>query len=93
MASTNSQGKPYEGKITDRTRLDEVIPFIKQLSFAGAKIIILSHFGEKGESIKPVADLVVKTLSGMKFVEGTDIENIKKEINEYSKKIKNTIII
>lgn len=72
---------PYNnGQITDRTRLDEVIPFIKQLIFAGAKIIILSHFGEKRESIKPVADLVVKSLSGIKFVEGTDIENIKKEI-------------
>jgi len=73
---------PYDkGQITDRTRLDEVIPFIKQLSFAGAKIIILSHFGEKGESIKPVADLVVKSLSGIKFVEGIDIENIRKEID------------
>lgn len=72
---------PYDnGQITDRARLDEVIPFIKQLSFAGAKIIILSHFGEKGESIKPVADLVIKSLSGIKFVAGTDIENIKKEI-------------
>lgn len=73
---------PYDaGQITDRTRLDEVIPFIKQLIFAGAKIIILSHFGEKGESIEPVADLVVKSLSGIKFIEGTDIENIKKEID------------
>ncbi|HCC05932.1 TPA: phosphoglycerate kinase [Candidatus Nomurabacteria bacterium] len=73
---------PYDkGQITDRTRLDEVIPFIKQLIFAGAKIIILSHFGEKGESIKPVADLVVKSLSGIKFVEGIDIENIRKEID------------
>lgn len=73
---------PYDnGKITDTTRLDEVIPFIKQLSFAGAKIIILSHFGEKGESIKPVADLVVKSLFGIKFVEGTNIEYIKKEID------------
>lgn len=73
---------PYdEGKITDRTRLDTVIPFIKELSFTGAKIIILSHFGEKNESIKPVADLVVKSLSGMKFIEGTDIEIIKREID------------
>ncbi len=72
---------PYDkSQITDRTRLDAVIPFIKQLSFAGAKIIILSHFGEKGESIKPVADLVVKSLSGIKFIESLDIETIKKEI-------------
>ncbi|MEI6810903.1 MAG: phosphoglycerate kinase [Candidatus Nomurabacteria bacterium] len=76
---------PYDkGQITDRTRLDEVIPFIKQLSFAGAKIIILSHFGEKGESIKPVANLLIKTIVGIRFVEGTDIENIKKEIESIS---------
>ncbi len=57
---------PYaSGKITDRARLDEVIPFIKQLSFAGTKVIILSHFGEKGESIKPVADMLMKSLPGI----------------------------
>ena len=71
---------PYtDGKITDRARLDEIIPYIKKLSFAGAKIILISHFGEKGESIKPVADLLVKTLYDVKFIEGTDIEKIRTE--------------
>lgn len=71
---------PYaDGKITNRARLDEVIPYIKQLSFIGAKIILISHFGEKGESIKPVADLLIKTLSNVRFIEGTDIEKIRTE--------------
>ena len=74
---------PYEnGIITDKSRLEEIIPYIKQLSFAGAKIIILSHFGEKGESIKPVAELVEKTFSGIKFIEGTDINKIKEETDK-----------
>lgn len=73
---------PYDnGVITDRVRLDEVIPFIKELSFAGAKIILLSHFGENGESIKPVADLVTKSLSGFSFIESLDIEEIMKAVD------------
>lgn len=71
---------PYDnGKITDRSRLNEIIPYIKQLSFAGAKTILISHFGEKSESIKPVAELLIKTLYDVKFIEGTDIEKIRTE--------------
>lgn len=69
---------PYsDGKITDRTRLDEVIPFIKQLSFSGAKIILMSHFGEKGESLKPVAELLMQSISGISFIEDIDFEKIR----------------
>lgn len=65
---------PYDGtKITDTTRLDALIPFIKELSFAGAKIILLSHFGEKGESIQPVADILMQKVSGITYIPGTDI--------------------
>ncbi len=73
---------PYDnGKVTDRARLDEIIPFIKQLSFAGAKTILLSHFGEKGGSIQPVADMLTKTLPGVTFIPGTDVEVIKNKID------------
>ena len=33
-----------DGVITDTSRFDVSVPFIKDLSFAGAKIIILTHF-------------------------------------------------
>lgn len=69
------------GKITDTTRLDDVIPFIKNLVFAGAKVILLSHFGEKGESIQPVADILSRSLQGLRFITATDIDVIKKSVD------------
>lgn len=69
-----------DGKITDTTRLDVIIPFIKELSFAGAKTILLSHFGEKGESIEPVAKLLSEKLLSCSFVPGTDIVELQKKI-------------
>jgi len=48
------------GKVTDATRLERVVPGIKALSDRGAKVIVLSHFGRpKGVdpelSLRPVA--------------------------------------
>jgi len=50
-----------EGEVTDTTRLDRIIPTIRQLQKQNAKIVILAHFGRpKGkdpkESLKPVAE-------------------------------------
>lgn len=42
------------GEITDTSRADVTFDFLKKLSFAGAKIIVMTHFGEKGESITPL---------------------------------------
>ena len=70
------------GEITDISRLEAVIPFLKDLSFASAKIIIISHFGEKGESLKGVADLLATHINFVKFVGGTDFSFIKEKAEE-----------
>ena len=51
-----------DGRITDATRLERVVPGIKDLAQRGARVIVISHFGRpKGEvkpefSLKPVAE-------------------------------------
>ncbi|PYE24597.1 phosphoglycerate kinase [Rhizobium sp. PP-CC-3A-592] len=53
-----------DGKVTDATRIERVVPTIRELSENGAKVILLAHFGRpKGEpvaemSLKPIADAV-----------------------------------
>ena len=50
------------GKVTDATRLERVVPGLKDLAKRGAKVIVISHFGRpKGGSdadlsLKPIAD-------------------------------------
>lgn len=65
-----------DGKVTDATRIDRVMPTIEALSKAGAKILLLSHFGRpKGKadpelSLEPVAKALSKRLGGpVDFVE------------------------
>lgn len=56
-----------DAKVTDATRLERLVPGLKDLSGRGAKVIIISHFGrpkngpEAQFSLKPVAD----ALSGL----------------------------
>lgn len=57
-----------DGVISDTSRFDVTVPFLQELSFVGAKIIILTHFGEKGDSLKLVADHVTKSLPFLSFV-------------------------
>ncbi|HMQ58929.1 MAG TPA: phosphoglycerate kinase [Rhizobiaceae bacterium] len=53
-----------EGKVTDATRIERVVPTIRELSGKGAKVILLAHFGRpKGApdpqfSLRPVAAAV-----------------------------------
>lgn len=56
-----------DGAVTDTTRFDVTVPFLKRLSVAGAKIILLTHFGEKGESLTPIANHVTQALSFITF--------------------------
>jgi phosphoglycerate kinase len=49
------------GKVTDATRLERILPTISEIADKGGKVILLSHFGRpKGrdpkESLKPVAE-------------------------------------
>jgi phosphoglycerate kinase len=51
-----------DGKVTDATRLERLVPGLRDLADRGAKVIVISHFGRpKGGpapefSLKPVAD-------------------------------------
>ena len=51
-----------DGRVTDATRIERLLPTITELAEAGAKVIVLSHFGRpKGEvvadmSLRPVCD-------------------------------------
>ncbi|MEM8936372.1 MAG: phosphoglycerate kinase [Pseudomonadota bacterium] len=58
------------GAITDTTRIDRALPTIEALSKAGAKILLLSHFGrpkgktEPSMSLAPVARALSDRLNG-----------------------------
>ncbi|MFM9941605.1 MAG: phosphoglycerate kinase [Hyphomicrobiaceae bacterium] len=55
-----------DGKVTDATRLERLVPGLKDLAARGAKVIVLSHFGRpKGgpdteNSLAPVAAMLAK---------------------------------
>ncbi|OLP61072.1 phosphoglycerate kinase [Xaviernesmea oryzae] len=50
-----------DGKVTDATRIERVVPTIRELSEKGAKVILLAHFGRpKGA---PVADMSLKLVA------------------------------
>jgi phosphoglycerate kinase len=60
------------GQITDASRFEVTVPFLQQLSGAGVKIILLSHFGEKSESLENVARYVSKALPFISFNQSFD---------------------
>ncbi|MEN3792592.1 phosphoglycerate kinase [Fulvimarina sp. MAC3] len=57
-----------DGKVTDATRIDRVLPTISELSEKGARVILLAHFGRpKGKpdpdsSLKPIAEVLSERL-------------------------------
>ncbi len=59
-----------DGKVTDATRIERALPTIEALSKAGAKVLLLSHFGRpKGKvdpelSLEPVAKALSTLLGG-----------------------------
>jgi phosphoglycerate kinase len=55
------------GKVTDATRIERVVPTIEEISQKGGKVILLAHFGRpKGrdpkESLKPVGQALAQVL-------------------------------
>ena len=64
------------GQLSDATRLERLVPGLKDLVARGAKVIVLSHFGRpKGrdpkDSLKPVADMLGQ-LAGLKVAFADD---------------------
>src|SRR6478735_8038143 len=56
------------GRVSDATRIERVLPTIREIADKGGKVILLAHFGRpKGrdpkESLKPVAEAVAKHLN------------------------------
>ena len=51
-----------DGRVTDATRLERMLPGLKDLSARGAKVIVISHFGrprggpDTANSLRPIAD-------------------------------------
>lgn len=66
-----------DGAISDTSRFDVTVPFLKELAFAGAKIIILTHFGEKGESLEIIARHVNKNLPFVSFYTSQDFDALE----------------
>jgi phosphoglycerate kinase len=56
------------GRVTDRTRIERVLPTIRQIADKGGRVILLAHFGRpKGgrsekDSLKPIATAVAEEL-------------------------------
>jgi phosphoglycerate kinase len=59
----------HDGKVTDATRLERLLPGLEDLAGRGAKVVVISHFGRpKGGpdpklSLRPVADRLSKLMS------------------------------
>lgn len=67
-----------EGSITDTSRAEVTFEFLKKLSFAGAKMVLLTHFGEKGESLAPIVPFIQKHLSFASFTTEHSFEALQK---------------
>ena len=85
------------GKISDTTRINRIVPTLKALLEAKAKVIVLSHFGRpKGEydpdlSLAPLTDALSDELGGteVKFA----VDCIGSEAEEAVKKLKDGEIL
>jgi len=60
-----------DGRVGDATRIDRLVPTLHYLRAAGARIILMSHFGRpEGQadpalSLRPLADALSKALGGL----------------------------
>ncbi|WNJ91886.1 phosphoglycerate kinase [Bosea sp. 685] len=75
------------GKVTDATRIERVLPTIREISDKGGKVILLAHFGRpKGrdakDSLKPVAVALAHALGQpVTFVEDCIGEDVAKAVS------------
>jgi phosphoglycerate kinase len=60
----------HDGKVSDATRIERLVPTIRHLSDAGAKVILLSHFGrpkgkkDPAQSLAPLVAPLSQALGG-----------------------------
>jgi phosphoglycerate kinase len=58
------------GRVTDMTRIERVLPTIRELADKDAKVILLSHFGrpkgvDKSQSLEPLVNVLAEALGRM----------------------------
>ncbi len=70
------------GQITDTSRFDVSVPFLQHLSSSGAKIILLTHFGEKGESLSDITYHITKNLPCISFNPSLDFSILETSSHE-----------
>lgn len=66
-----------DGVPTDTSRVDVTLEFLKKLSFAGVKMVLMTHFGEKGESLAPIVPYIKLHLPFVTFNPSLDLEELK----------------
>lgn len=60
-----------DGRVGDATRIDRLVPTLHHLRAAGARIVLMSHFGrpegraDPALSLRPLADALSKALDGL----------------------------
>lgn len=57
-----------EGKVRDDFRISKIIPTLLYLQKKGARTIVISHLGESGASLAPVAKHLAKKVTGVTFI-------------------------
>ncbi len=67
------------GGITDTSRFDVSVPFLTHLHEVGAKLVLLTHFGEKGESLEVVAQHVTRHLPFITFTKSFNTEELQQQ--------------
>lgn len=70
------------GSIVESLRIVKTIPFIEQLILIGATVIIISHLGEKGESLTHIADFVKEKIPFTTFIPNTDIGEVREALHD-----------
>jgi len=56
-----------QGRVSDATRLDRILPTLRELSSKGAKVVLLAHFGrpkgvDQSQSLAPIAKALAEHL-------------------------------
>ncbi len=74
-----------DGVVSDTSRADVTFEFLKKLSFAGVKMVLMTHFGEKGESIEPILSYIkmhVPFITYTPSVSFDELEQASRDIKE-----------
>ena len=85
-----------DGKITDQTRIDKILPIIEFLLKKNSKIIVISHIGrpkgrvDKNLSLRPVCKYLEKKINRNVKIIDDDIFKLKKE--DFFKNSKDQIV-